>query len=317
MVAGDGVDELDVYAHPVGAALNASFKNVAHVETAADLLGVDRFTLVRGGGIARDHNRIVEAREVGRQALGHAVDKHLVLEIHAKAGEWQHHDRQARRRRLLDGGWAGGRAGLGRGANLERIDPDWLDDILEFSLAKVADHEIETTFDLSVSVLRQADRSGLRDSLETRGDIDAVTHQVSVALFDHVSEMNDNAEVDAALGRQAGVALRKAMLQFDCATYGVNDAAKLNDGAVAGALDHTPAVDRDRGLDQVAPQRAQTRQDSIFVSAREPREADDIHHENRRQLAFFTHSWSSASDEALYRAAASTIQHLRAEAPKR
>src|ERR1700722_15792792 len=256
MVAGDGVDELDVYAHPVGAALNASFKNVAHVETAADLLGVDRFTLVRGGGIARDHNRIVKAREVGRQALGHAVDKHFVLEIHAKAGEWQHHDRQARRRGLLGGNWARRRAGLGRGAHLERKDPDRLDDILEFSLAEVADHEIETAFDLSVSVLRQADRSGLRDSLETRGNIDAITHQVSIALFDHVSEMNADPELNAALRRQAGVALQESMLQPDRAAYCVDHAAKFDDEAVARALDHTSAMDGDRRLDQVAPQRA-------------------------------------------------------------
>ena len=153
-------------------------------------------------------------------------------------------------------------AGLGAGlawaadANLERIDPDRLDDILEFSLAKVADHEIETALDLSVSVLRQADRSGLRDSLETRGDIDAVAHQVSVALFDHVAEMNADPELDAALGRQAGVALHESMLQLDRAAYGVDHAAKFDDEAVARALDHPSAMDGDRRLDQVAPQRA-------------------------------------------------------------
>src|SRR5580704_3120853 len=256
VVAGDGVDELDIDAHPVGAALNASLKNVAHVEFAADLLGVDRFPFVRGGGVARDYNRIVEAREVGRQALGHAVDKHLVLKIHAKTGERQHHDRQARRRGPLGGNWAWRRAGLGRRTNLERIDPDRLDNILEFSLAKVADHEIETAFDLSVSVLRQADCSGLRYAFETRGDIDAVTHQVSVALFDHVSEMNANPELNAALRRQAGVALQESMLQLDRAADCIDHAAKFDDEAVARALDYTSAMNGDGGLDQVAPQRA-------------------------------------------------------------
>ena len=52
VVAGDGVDELDIDAHPAAAALNASLKNVAHVEIAADLLGVDRLTFVREGGVA-------------------------------------------------------------------------------------------------------------------------------------------------------------------------------------------------------------------------------------------------------------------------
>ena len=101
VVAGDGVDELDIDAHSAAAALNASLKDVAHVEIAADLLGVDRLAFVSEGGVARDHKRIVDAREVGRQAFRHAVDKMLVLDVHAKTGEWQHHDRQARRRRLL------------------------------------------------------------------------------------------------------------------------------------------------------------------------------------------------------------------------
>ena len=101
--------------------------------------------------------------------------------------------------------------------------------------------------------------------------------------------MDADAEFDAALGRQAGVALGEAMLQFDRAAHGVDDAAKFDNGAVARALDHPAAMDGDRRLDQVAPERAQTRQDTILVGARQPREADDIGHENRRQLARFSH----------------------------
>ena len=282
MVSGDGVDELNVDAHPVGAALDASLKHVAHVEIAADLFGVNRFAFVRRGCVARHHNRVVDPREVGRQALGHTVDKHLVLEIHAKTGEWQHDDRQARRRWLLGGSWACGWAALGRRTDLERIDPDRLGDIFEFGLAKIADHKIKAPLDLPIGVLRQADRPGLGDSLETRGDIDAVAHQVSIALFDHVAEMNADPEFDAALGRQAGVALHEFVLQLDRAAYGVDHAAKFDDEAVARALDHASAVDGDRRLDQVASQRAQTRQDPILVGARQARVADDIGHENRR-----------------------------------
>ena len=68
--------------------------------------------------------------------------------------------------------------------------------------------------------------------------------------------MNADAELDAALGRQASVALRKAMLQLDPAAHGVDDTAKLDDRAVACALDHPPAMDGDRRLDQIAPERA-------------------------------------------------------------
>src|SRR3984957_1250390 len=110
--------------------------------------------------------------------------------------------------------------------------------------------------------------------------------------------MNADPEFYAALRRQAGVALEESMLQLDRAADCVDHAAKFDDEAVARALDHAPAMDGDRGLDQVAPQRAQARQDPILVGARQPRVPDDIRYENRRQLARFSHSWPSASDDA-------------------
>jgi hypothetical protein len=49
--------------------------------------------------------------------------------------------------------------------------------------------------------------------------------------------MDADAELDTALRGQAGVALDHAVLHFDCAAHGVNDASELDDRAVAGALD--------------------------------------------------------------------------------
>ena len=61
--------------------------------------------------------------------------------------------------------------------------------------------EIEPTFDLTIGVLGQTDRPGLGDPLEPRGDVDAVAHQIAVALLDDVAKMNADAELDALLGR--------------------------------------------------------------------------------------------------------------------
>ena len=61
-------------------------------------------------------------------------------------------------------------------ADVERIDPDRIGDILELGRAKIADREIEPTLDLTIGVLGQTDRSRLRDALQPRGDIDAVAH---------------------------------------------------------------------------------------------------------------------------------------------
>ena len=68
--------------------------------------------------------------------------------------------------------------------------------------------------------------------------------------------MDADAELDAALGRKAGVPLDHAVLHLDRAAYGVNYAAKLNQDAVAGSLDHAPVMYGDGGIDQVASERA-------------------------------------------------------------
>jgi hypothetical protein len=43
---------------------------------------------------------------------------------------------------------------------------------------------------LAVGVLGKTDRPGLGDPLETRSDVDAVAHEIAVALLDDIAEMN-------------------------------------------------------------------------------------------------------------------------------
>ena len=82
---------------------------------------------------------------------------------------------------------------------------------------------------LPVGVLGEADRAGLGDAFQARGDIDAVAHQVAVALLDDVAEMNADAKLDAAIRRHAGVALDHAVLHFDRAAHRVDHAAELDE----------------------------------------------------------------------------------------
>jgi hypothetical protein len=63
-----------------------------------------------------------------------------------------------------------------------------------------------------VSVFRKTNAAWLRDALQSRGDIDAVAHEVAVALLDDVAKVDADAKFDAAVGRQAGVALEQAVL---------------------------------------------------------------------------------------------------------
>ena len=83
-----------------------------------------------------------------------------------------------------------------------------------------------------------------------RRDIDAVAHQVAVALFDHIAQMDADTELDAPFGRQPGIALDHAVLHLDGAADGVDDATKLDEAAIACALHDAPVMHGDRRVDQ-------------------------------------------------------------------
>ena len=142
MIARLGVDELHVDAHAVSAALNAAFEDIADVQLAPDRLHVERLAFVCEGRIAGDHERAPYPREVGREALGDPVDEILLLRVSSDIGEGQDDDREARR-----GGPFGrrGRRGLSVGglADVKRIDPDGVGDVLELGRAEVGRCQIE------------------------------------------------------------------------------------------------------------------------------------------------------------------------------
>jgi hypothetical protein len=88
--------------------------------------------------------------------------------------------------------------------------------------------------------------------------------------------MNADAKLDAALGRQASVALGHAILHLDGAAHGVHHAAEFYQHAVACALDDATVVDRNRGFDEIASQCPEAGKGSIFIRAGEPAEPDDV-----------------------------------------
>jgi len=77
------------------------------------------------------------------------------------------------------------------------------------------------------------------------------------------------------------------------AQHGVDHAAELDENSVAGALDDTPVMSGDGGIDQIAAQPPEARQGTIFGGAGEPAIADDVGDQNRRNLAGFAHSSGS------------------------
>ena len=116
---------------------------------------------------------------------------------------------------------------------------------------------------------------GQKPGSQARGDVDAVAHKVAVALLDDITQMNADAELDAALGRQA-VALNEAVLDLDGATNSVDDATELDEASIPSSLDDAPMMAVDVGIDQIAAQPPQPRQCAILVSGRETAVTDGV-----------------------------------------
>ena len=83
------------------------------------------------------------------------------------------------------------------------------------------------------------DRRDATDALRRfrRSDVDAVAHEIAVALLDDVAEMDADAEFDPPLRRHTGVALDEAGLHLDRAAHRVDHAAELDDAAVPPSRD--------------------------------------------------------------------------------
>ena len=101
--------------------------------------------------------------------------------------------------------------------------------------------------------------------------------------------MDADPKFDALVGRDPSVALDHAVLDFNGAVHCVDDTAELDDAAVAGALDDAAVMHGDGRVDQVAAERPQPRQDPVLVRPGKPRIADDVGHQDRRELSGLAH----------------------------
>ena len=277
----------------------------------------------------RDHEAVADARQFRGEIVGDAVGEIVLGRIAGEVGEGQHHHgkrpRRGGRRRARDDGFERGarqkkpraaargggecddrdgdhqrhRAPLGGrahgDADLQRIGPNRLFDVLQLGLAEVGDRHVEPPAHLAISVLGKTDASRLGDAFQSRGDVDAVAHQIAVAFLDDVAEVNADAELDRAVGRKPGVALDHAVLHLDGAAHGFDDAAELDDRPVAGAFDHAALMHGDGRIDQIAAQRAQPRQSAILVRAGRTAVADNVGGEYRGDLAGLLHGALSAT----------------------
>ena len=94
---------------------------------------------------------------------------------------------------------------------------------------------------------------------------------IAVTLLHDLAQMYTNAELDAAVMRQADIALDHAALDFERTTHSVDHASEFNDDPVARALNDAALMHGDGRVDQVTAQSPQSRERAVLV--RTPRQA--------------------------------------------
>ena len=162
-------------------------------------------------------------------------------------------------------------------------------DVLQRARANILEAGLDLAADVLVHPRRDANTAGIGQPFQPRRDIDAVAIDV-VAVDDDIADIDADAEIDAAAGRNARIPVGHALLPFDRAAHRVDDAGEFDQQTVAGRLDDAAAMLGDLGVAQFAPDCFEPGERAFLVDAHEPRIARDIGRQDRRQFSLDPHS---------------------------
>jgi hypothetical protein len=112
-------------------------------------------------------------------------------------------------------------------------------DVLDLLRADVGELHRQLVGDLLVHRARNADAADFGETLEARGDIDAIAEQVAVAL-DHVADGDADAKAHLPAGGIRHVARAQAFLDIDRAAHGFDGAGEFSENGVAGGVENPP-----------------------------------------------------------------------------
>jgi len=267
VVAVGDLDELRGHANDVADLADAARQDEADPKLAAELGNTDLRTIGRlldvfGARASHDHEAD-DGGKLGHDILGEAVGESGLLGLAAEIGEAQHRNRGAARthdrrfaprprlqvpgdgdddRHHHEGGegaepaaaahtYRGRRPdGLYRTVGVEDHPHDMnrAGDIFDLPVAQILEGEAQLVLHVIAHGARDANPAGLGQTLQPRGNVDAVAEDI-LAIDDDVAEIDADAEVDAAIGRQVGVTLGHRALDLDGAAHGIDDAGEFDE----------------------------------------------------------------------------------------
>ena len=126
------------------------------------------------------------------------------------------------------------------------------------------------------------DAAGLGQTFEPRRHVDAVAIDV-VTIDDDIADIDAVAEDQSLVLGTIGVPARYCRLHFGRKLHRFDGAGELHQHAVAGRLDHAPAMFGNHGIDQLAAQCVELGERPLLVGLHQPRVAGQIGREDGGQ----------------------------------
>ncbi|HUL90270.1 MAG TPA: hypothetical protein VLU23_19070 [Pseudolabrys sp.] len=158
---------------------------------------------------------------------------------------------------------------------MNAVNADWPGDVFDGLLSQIVEFETKFILDLIVHDTRNHNAAGLSQCFQPRRHIDAITKNV-VTVDNDITDIDADAELDAFLGRDIGVAFDHAALDVDDAAHRVDDTSMLDEHAVAGGLDDPAPVLSDLGINEFLAMRFELAQRAFLINAHEPAVAGNI-----------------------------------------
>jgi hypothetical protein len=166
----------------------------------------------------------------------------------------------------------------------DAMNPDRPRDILYPSLSSVFERKVGLAFELVADAPSDADSARFGEAFQARRDVDAVA--VDVRVFNnHIAGIHPDAELDPAIGWDAGIVLGQFALDIETATHRVDGAVEFQEKTVASGSDQSPVVLRDFRLKQIFHIAGEAAMGPLFIDPHEARIPDHIRHQNGGESA--------------------------------
>jgi hypothetical protein len=130
-----------------------------------------------------------------------------------------------------------------------------------------------------VSIVGNADTTGLRNPFEARRNIDAVAKDI-VVVNNNIADVNADAKLDPIVLGRTYILLGHAALNFDGASRCVDGTGKLDHHSIASCLDDVSAMLSDFGIEKGFSERLEMSKRAFLVGTHQAAITSDIRRQN-------------------------------------